>query len=453
MITWAFRIQILWRMLLIASLTTLTVYILWQTPFFLSAIWTGLFAILLFVELLRYVEKKHREITYLLEAIEQNDFSVTFPISHTQKDKSDLRAVYNRILSTFRKLRSEREGQHQLLQTLVEQIAWGIICFNKKGEMVFTNQAARALFGKPEWFLLASLAREDRHLVELLETLPSGGREMYTYHHNGKRIVLSIHAITLKVIDQSLKLVTLQDISQELDAQELISWQKLIRVLMHEINNSVIPIATLSELSSDIVADSKGHPIHPEALDEDDLVDLYGNLKTIAGRSQGLVRFVEEYRHLTNVSPLSISTFEVKELIDRVITLLGPKINERDITYVVQIPAHLPLLEADLEKIEQVLINLINNAIDALEDRPHPFIRIQADTDSSNKLFLAVSDNGQGIPPPLLDSIFTPFFTTKSKGSGIGLSLTRQIMNMHKGNIEVQSTVGEGSIFYLRFDI
>ncbi len=449
--TLTFRTHILLRLLLVAAFMSITVYILWQTPFFLAAFWTGLFGVGLFLELIRFIERRHREMKYFLEAIEQNDFSPHFAQSVLPGEKQDLKAVYNRILNTFRKLRSDRESQHQLLHLVIEQISWGVIGYNEQEEIILANQAAKNIFHRQQWYKLSTLEYIDYQLLQLIREMKQGDRELYLYQASERKIHLAIQAIELAILSEPIKLITFQDISPELETQELESWQKLIRVLTHEISNSVIPISTLSSMSQELLESKHGGRIEKHALEEEDLDDLYGNLKTIAGRSQGLARFVKEYRSLTNLTPLSLSSFDVRELIDRVVILLKPKIEAQRVDCVIDIEDSELKIAADFEKIEQVLINLIKNALEALVDTEKPELHITASNDDKYQVYIKITDNGKGIPPEILDTIFTPFFTTKSAGTGIGLSLSRQILSLHKGTIQVYSQVGEGTSFVMQF--
>ena len=444
----SFKLKVGWRLLLISGLSSATWIILWQTPFFLAAFWTALFAVLSFVELLRFIEVEHREMRYFMEAIEQNDFSVNLGNSRFAPQKYEMKGLYESVMGTFRRLRSEKESQHQFLQTLVGHIGVAIICYNSQEEIILINQAAKDLLGKAHWYKLNSLKTIDPSLLHIIRKLPAGERKSYTFSQNGTSHQLTLHATDFTMLEDEHKLIALQDISLEMDSQELNSWQKLIRVLTHEINNSVIPVATLSKLTLDLVEQADGSS---RELSEEDMEDLKGNLHVLAGRSQGLVKFVEEYKHLNSLSPLTLVSFPVKQLFFRIRTLMEPKLIEQGVALDLDVPEEELLLQADLEKIEQLLINLINNALHALTGCPDPKIELMASQLANGKIHIQVSDNGKGIDPQIRDKIFTPFFTTKKEGSGIGLSLCRQIMNMHRGTLSLTSDLGKGTRFSLVF--
>ena len=446
--TLTFKFKVLWRLLIVALLAASTVYIAWQTPYFLAAFWTGLFSVVGFFELLRFIDSEHREMRFFIEAIEQNDFSISMGNSRVVPKKYELKTLYDSLINTYRRLRSEKESQHRFLQTLVEHIGVAILCYDEEEKIVLINRAAKDLLGKEHWYKLEALSKLDEALYQLLKEIPSEGQVAYTYERNGISHQLTVKATGFKLLDEAHKLIALQDISREMDTQELTSWQKLLRVLTHEINNSVIPIATLSRLTLDIV---DGNGEDPSALDSEDMDDLKGNLKVLADRSQGLATFVEEYKHFNSISPLTRVSFSVQELFNRIKTLMEPQLASREIQLEVGLPEEELYLWADLEKIEQVLINLIKNAMEALEGRDQPQIRISAFEPSPETIHIEISDNGRGIPKELQDKIFTPFFTTRKKGSGIGLSLGRQIMNMHQGSLGLVGNSGQGTTFRMIF--
>ena len=446
--TLTFKLKVLWRLLVVALLAASTVFIAWQTPYFLAAFWTGLFSVVGFFELIRFIDSEHREMRFFIEAIEQNDFSISMGNSRVVPKKYELKILYDSLINTYRKLRSEKESQHRFLQTLVEHIGVAILCYDEEEKIVLINRAAKDLLGKEHWYKLEALAKLDADLYELLKEIPSEGQMAYTYERNGTSHQLTVKATGFKLLDEAHKLIALQDISQEMDTQELTSWQKLLRVLTHEINNSVIPIATLSRLTLDLV---DGNGEDTSTLDSEDMEDLKGNLKVLADRSQGLATFVEEYKHFNSISPLTRVSFSVQELFNRIKTLMEPQLASKEIQLEVGLPEEELYVWADLEKIEQVLINLIKNAMEALEENAQPQIRISAFEPNPETIHIEISDNGKGIPKELQDKIFTPFFTTRKKGSGIGLSLGRQIMNMHGGTLSLVGNSQEGTTFRLVF--
>jgi nitrogen fixation/metabolism regulation signal transduction histidine kinase len=425
------------------------VYILTETHFWLVAFWVGLAIIMLLSELIRYIERSHRDLENFLLAIRQSDFSSLFPSLRNKGKDDGLKQAYHEILKVFQGLRSEKEFGHQYLQTVVEHIQIALICYDEKEEVQLMNEAAYQLFGKPYIKNIKALELTDKHLLETIRNLAAGRKELVKVTIQNATLHLSVQATAFKLGQKSYKLVSFQDIGSELEAQEVESWQKLIRVLTHEIMNSVIPIATLSSVINEMLQEKAIQNAHHSQPEEEEDADIRNSLQTIENRSKGLVSFVRAYSSLTQTAKPVMREVKVAELFTRVYTLLRPGIDKKGINFTILLLQDDLRIMADPELLEQVLINLILNAIDALEGREKPAIELTASINAGQQTVIQVKDNGAGIDEEVLQNIFVPFFTTKKKGSGIGLSLSKQIMLLHKGNITVQSAKGEGTVFRL----
>ena len=327
------RTTLIIRLSIIILLGVATGYILVQTPYWLAAFWTGLFAFVFLLELLYYLERRHRELQNFVSAIEQNDFSA----SYTHRT-SELQHAYTRIMDTFRNLRSEKESQHQLLQTIIDHIGVAIISYDEQEKISLMNKAAQLLFQKPYLHTLQGFSTLDPNLHKLIREISSGEQEMFKWTPKGNLKILSIQATEFKLLGEPQKLVSFQDISREMEAQEVDSWQKLIRVLTHEITNSVIPIATLSEVTRQSLNHPNGSPRPLDSLPAEEAEDLRKSLDTIANRSEGLAHFVKEYKDLTRISPLTLSEFEVKDLFERVYILFRPQLEDLGVSFEIQLP-------------------------------------------------------------------------------------------------------------------
>jgi nitrogen fixation/metabolism regulation signal transduction histidine kinase len=448
-----FRLHIIFRILLIVALGYAMVYVLTQTHFWLVAFWIGLAIIILLSELIHYIERSHRDLENFLLAIRQSDFSSLFPSLRNKGSDDGLKQAYYEILKVFQGLRSEKEFGHQYLQTVVEHVKVALICYDEKEEVQLMNEAAYQLFGKPYIKNIKALELTDKHLLETIRNLAAGRKELVKVNMQNATLHLSIQATAFKLGQKSYKLVSFQDIGSELEAQEVESWQKLIRVLTHEIMNSVIPIATLSSVINEMLQEKAARNPHLSHPEEEEEADIRNSLQTIENRSKGLVSFVRAYSSLTQTAKPVIREVRVEELFTRVYTLLRPSIDKKGIKFnIVLLQENLRLM-ADPELLEQVLINLILNAMDAVEGRENANIELIAGVNAHAQTVIQIKDNGAGIEEEVLQNIFVPFFTTKKKGSGIGLSLSKQIMLLHKGNITVQSTKGEGTTFKLLFPV
>jgi signal transduction histidine kinase len=262
---------------------------------------------------------------------------------------------------------------------------------------------------------------------------------------------LVVHGAEFRVRGETVTLVSLQNIQSELEEKELEAWQNLIRVLTHEIMNSITPISSLASTAHDLIGDPATTEEGSGAITGDTIVDIRGALNTIHKRSQGLLHFVETYRSLTKIPRPRFQLFGVQDLFDRVGNLMGPQAAKIGVAVSMQVDPKDLMLEADPGLVEEVLINLVTNAMQALENTRAGRIGVSAFIDRRGRVIVEVSDNGPGIGEEALEKVFIPFYTTKANGSGIGLSLCREIMRMHRGTIHVRSKPGEETVFTMRF--
>ncbi len=436
-----FRVKFIFRLLFLILLGCSTVYLLFQSPYWLVSIWTSLGFVLLLIETVRFAEKSFNELSHFLLSIEQNDFTNSYS---ARSQKNDLQLAFHRLSNVFQRLRTEKEFHFQYFQTVVEHIAIPLLCYNENEEIVLLNRAAQKLFEKPYIRHLSTLDKLYPDLGEIIRNMASDDREVLKMSWKKEMQTFAIDATVFKLLGQAFKLISIHNIQNELEAQELESWQKLIRVLTHEIMNSVIPISSLSSVSAQILKETDGQF---NSLTVEDFEDLQGSLTTIENRSKGLINFVKAYKSLSRISEPHFEPVSIKELISEVSILLKPQLEKQHIQFATRLEQDSLKVMGDVQLLEQVLINLIVNAIDAVKYIPSPQIQLSAFTHPEEKIFIQLQDNGPGISSEMLEQIFIPFFTTKKKGSGIGLSLSKQIMNLHKGKISVSSTPEEGTTF------
>lgn len=444
-----FRSSIIVRVLIIILTGYSAIYLFLETPFWLLSMWMILITVLATISLVRYLERNRRDMTSFLTSIQQNDFTTSFP----NKD-DDLRTnwhyAFNVINAKFQELRSDKQSNYHFLEAIVEHTGVPLMCFNTATDKItLMNDAAKGLLKKPFIDSISGLTKIDKNLSKLILRLQSGEKELYTLNVDGEAMPLSIIVKELKLENQPLKLIAFQNIKSELEEKELESWQKLIRVLTHEIKNSAIPISTLSSVIRQMIMDDQGTLKDISQLEQDDADDLKNGLTTVEKRSKGLVKFVESYSKLSKLPEPELKSIEVSELFASIENLMKDELSQKGIEYKSHYDSNLSI-SIDQEMVEQVLINLVKNAIQASEKMDTPKVELKADK-VGNQTIISVGDNGGGISPEVLEDIFVPFFTTKSEGSGIGLSLSRQIMKSHGGSLSVKSEEGKGSMFYLRF--
>ncbi|TAH22558.1 MAG: GHKL domain-containing protein [Cytophagales bacterium] len=414
----------------------------------------GLGALIIFqmIGLIKQAEHSNKEMVDFLNSIRHDDLSQQYKLSGEGKSINELNRAFNIVLAKFKEVRAEKEANYQYLKTIIHHVGIGIISFNKQGEIQIINNAAKRYFKINQLTHIEKLRAFSNELVEKVWNLRTGTRDLVKIYSNDEVIQLAIYAIELNLRGEDYKLITLQDIHSELEEQEMDAWQKLIRVLTHEIMNSITPISSLAATIGGEVEYLQENA--DNGISAEDLGDMHLAIQTIQRRSEGLIRFVSDFRNLTHVPIPKFSHIKVIDILTRVALLMGNEMEKSTIDFKVSVEPDTLMIMADSEMIEQVLINLVKNAIQALEsceDKPQKQVFLFAKQDEKSKPFIVVRDNGSGIEKEAIDRIFIPFFTTKKNGSGIGLSLSRQIMRQHKGSITAHSEINIGTDFILKF--
>ncbi len=396
-------------------------------------------SIILIVNLFNYVDQTNKDLANFFESIQYNDFNTTGSGRHRGDSFGDLHDGFNLINRKFRDIRAEKEANHQFLQTVVEHVEVGLLCIDEDGEVVLMNKALQRLLRKSYLVNLSGLQKIDEQLWEAVTHLKPGDRELLKLNIDNRLMQIAVRTIDLILNKENLKLISFQNIQSELEAQELVAYQKLIRILTHEIMNSVAPIASLSSTINDVVANK-------DQLDPDYIDMIKNSVRVIKKRSEGLLDFTETYRSLTRIPPPNFQLINGNALLKELKTLFMAELESRKIDLRLDLPPTPVTFQGDPNLLEQVLINLIKNAADALKESDDPVIDVSLQKHPDGKVIFRVSDNGEGIPVDMMEQIFVPFFTTKEEGSGIGLSLSRQIIRLHKGDLELQSAQGEGTV-------
>jgi len=446
-----FKIQCTLRVLLLA----LTIFL------FLSSILLGMppplaviLGLIIIYEtytMIRYVEKTNRDLSRFWDAVSHEDFSQTFSGAGLGSSFNDLKNAFNGVLKKFQETRAEKEEHYRYLQTVVEHVWTGLLCFQQNGDVELINKAAKRLLRITHLKNIKSLEPFSKELVNALLTLRPGEKILVRVKDNEDLLHFVIQATEFVLREHKFKLVSIQNIQSELDEKEMEAWQRLIRVLTHEIMNSITPIASLASSASEILSRDIGKDGTPGNTEVDSIEDVRGAVQTIEKRSQGLLHFVESYRKLTRIPKPSFQFCSVASLFERVRTLMNLQLNDKSIGFATSVEPATLEVTADPDLIEQVLINLLLNSIQALEDQTDPKIELRAFLDKRGRVVIQVTDNGPGILEEVQDKIFIPFFTTKKNGTGIGLSLCQQIMRLHRGTISVRSEPNERTTLSLKF--
>jgi two-component system nitrogen regulation sensor histidine kinase NtrY len=446
-----FRINCTIRVLLLGAAFFAFFYFLFRTNIYAALVIIGLFIIYQIYSLINYVQKTNRELTRFLESIKYSDFSQTFKDDGRGSSFTALKKALTDVMNAFRKTRSEKEEHYRYLQTVVQHVGIGLIAFQPNGDVELINTAAKRLLRTAQLKNIKSLQSLSKPLVKTLFELKPRERALVKVEDENELLHLSLYAAEFKLRGQEYSLVSIQNIHSELEEREIEAWQKLIRVLTHEIMNSITPIASLASTINDLIKDSYSVQASGEKIDSESFNDIHHASQTIQKRSQGLLHFVDAYRNLTLVQKPNFQIFPVRELFSRVEKLMQANIKNKGIRFESRIDPQSLELTADPELIEQVLINLLLNALHAVDKRKEARINLDASLDGRGRIMIQVKDNGPGIPKENMEKIFIPFFSTKEGGSGIGLSLSRQIMRLHHGSIAVHSEPNAETILTLRF--
>jgi two-component system nitrogen regulation sensor histidine kinase NtrY len=445
----SFRFIVFLRIAFLALTILGLVLLIVHTSFYATATVLAVAVVVQFVGLLRYVERTSDEVSRFLRSIRYADFSTTFSGRKRGRPFDELRSSFNEVMEEFRKTRSETEEQAQYLQTVVQHVGVGLISYTNEGDVGLINTAAKRMFRIHHLANIRTLEPISATLVATLRRLTSGEKALVKIEHENETLQLAMYATELRLRDQHYTLVSLHNIRSELEENEMEAWQNLIRVLTHEIMNSITPISSLASTVNDLLDDQGSLP--GDGLSPDTIGDIRGALQTIEKRSQGLLHFVDAYRDLTRIPRPEFRVFRISELFSRVEHLMRQQIDEAGVALTSRVEPSTLELAGDQGLLEQVLINLVVNAVHALEGHNVPEITLHARLNGRGRIELEVEDNGPGIPPEIQDRIFIPFFTTRKEGSGIGLSISRQIVRLHGGTLSVRSIPNARTVFTMRF--
>lgn len=421
-----------------------------STNWYATVVVIGAAAVMQWIGLLNFVNTSNREIGRFLTAIEYEDLTQTFTDRGLGGTFRELGRGLNRVMERLRTSRSEREEQGHYLRAIVGHSPVALISLDNDGKLTLLNNAARRLFGAGRFDSTEDLAKRGREFAETVSVLGPGQTALVKLERNGATLQLKAAVTAVQTGGVVRRLISLQSIESELNAHELAAWQALIRVLTHEMMNSLTPVSSLSATAHRLVAELHDE-LPPDTPAATKAVDARDAMDVVARRSEGLLHFVQSYRRLTKDMVPHREPVAVLRLFARLGRLMGPDLEQRGISLETDIQPLTLEIDADPELLDQALINLVRNSIDALKGRPAPQIRLVGRLEDGGVISLSVADNGPGIDPMIRDKIYIPFFTTKRTGSGVGLSLTRQIALVHGAALMVSDTPGGGATITLRF--
>lgn len=431
---------------LLISLTVLAFGIALPNTF--ALIGGSLLSLIVIYNLYQFVIKRFIEMDDFFESVKYRDFSRWFVEDRGPQDIRNLHKGFNLVNKTIKAIDSERQAQFVYLQKILEMVDIGIIAYNvESGDVLWANDSLLKTLDFPSFKNISFIEkRRPKIYDELFET----------YHSNTASVSLEMRQETLKVLisdtvfemeDHSFKLIVLQNIEETLNRNESEAWKKLLSVMTHEIMNSIAPISSLAETLLTDIKKSQENPT-TETLE---LEDMNAGLSSIKKRSEGLMKFAKTYRSINKITHVNKTMIKAYDLFESINELMKPSLEQKEVDLVFDLKDPNLLLEIDSYLIEQVLINLLLNALDATDKVSNPKINVSANIGHNGKTQIRITDNGTGIPLEIMDSIFVPFFSTKKTGSGIGLSLSKQIMLLHGGKIQIQSSENTGTMVSLIF--
>jgi len=406
---------------------------------FLFTLVVGIFLIVLQVLLLtRYVLGIARVMEQFIDAVGKEEIP-EIQFGSGQKLFQKLMERSNLIKKTMNARRLEKEKVDRILIHVINSADLGLFCFTSQGKVLFVNESARALISKQHLFHMDEIKESNEKLWLAMNEMKPGIPRVLRLGRDDQ--LLSLRLKEVRIFDEYYRLFSLQNIQEELHKNESDSWQKIIRVLTHEIMNAVAPMLSLSK--------SLQKKIQAEPGKEAEKV--MDGLRMIETTGQGLIEFIEEYRRLSLLPPPKKQTLRVKNSLEGVLLLIDEEAKGENITLSLELEDPDTEIFADPHQFEMILLNLLRNSFEAFSDRQQGKAVSIRVLEQEKRVHIKVGDNGSGIDNELMDQVFVPFFSTKEKGSGIGLSLVRQVMNKHEGSIQLESVPGEGTSISLVF--
>ena len=440
-----FSIQLIIRIVFM-MLTSLVIAYFFNRAMWFTMSGFGTVLIIQGVMLWNYVNETNRSFLKFVDALKTEDYSVYFSPNTKGKTFTHLFEEFNVIINLFKKNKIEKEAQFRHFLQILEQVNLGIISlktdilFEEKSEeeILFLNRAASEILAMPRHKYWHRVEQKIPELAAEIKGLSKGGKKLVELTRGTQPIKLSLEVIRVEFLETPFLIVTFQDIHSEIEQKEIEAWHNIIRVLAHEMFNSFTPVSSLATSIKSLTENEENVPLKAAEMDDETIEDINQAASVIHRRSDGLLDFVKDYRTISNVPVPILGEMSIKPFLDDILLLMKPALTEGGVEISVDRIPPRAILQIDRRLIEQVFINLIGNSIHALEGIENPKIDIGFDI-SETQIVLSIRDNGQGIPDQILDQIFIPFFTTRKEGSGIGLSLSKNIMKRHGGQLSIKS--------------
>lgn len=425
-----FYISILINCLLIFAAAFLFFYFLQVKQQPNTAAGIAFLALLLTIRLVFYVNRTNRVLGNFLSYMHEHDPSLHYSATYVEKNFSGLNEALEKLIREFKENRIDLEVQAKYLETILNNISTGILSYNNSGDILTMNKAACECLGVDHMDHMRALDKIQAGIGTKIQGMRPEDQLTITIKNGSADRRLSIHSSQIRLKQETVRIVALNDITHQMEEQEILSWKKLIRVINHEIMNSMTPIITLSMAIRKKLSKEEADAIQSASIIEE--------------RSKGLVQFIEKYKKLTALPPMKTQQIPVFKLLEKAEVLFKGELEDKGIRLSRPQECNIEL-NVDRQMLEQVLINLLKNSVEALQNSENPEIELACTRTADKLIHLSVSDNGEGIPKDKLEQVFVPFFTTRKDGSGIGLSLCRQIIRAHNGRMHIESEPGKGT--------
>ncbi|MCH9695327.1 MAG: histidine kinase [Gammaproteobacteria bacterium] len=445
-----FTLLLIVRLTLVGFAMAVLVWLALRPGYHSAMLISGTILLLLSAELWRFVSRTNREVVRFLGAARYADYSQRFDFSNDGAGFRALGEAFTDIIGRMRERRADQELEVRRLRALIEHIPVPLLTLHSDEAISLQNNASRRLFGAEHVTRLRDLRKFGTSFADAVSSAVPGERRLVTFAVEGIEYHLTLATTEIIIAGQSERLVSLQDIQSELDATQAEAWEDLVRVLTHEIMNSITPVTSLAMTASDVVDDVLRKQKLGDPLDED-LEDLRDAVTTVARRSKSLTQFVDSYRQISRLAPPEKKRVHLGDLFASAAQLAKSEWPETDLEVdVVVTPSELDVF-ADRDLLEPVLLNLLRNAWQSTRQIDRPMISLSGRLNRRNNVVIEIADNGPGVPDSIAKKIFVPFFTTKEGGSGVGLALARQVMIAHGGFIRLSRNDSGGATFSLTF--
>jgi nitrogen fixation/metabolism regulation signal transduction histidine kinase len=438
------------RLVLVGVVMALVIWLLLQPGYHSATLLASIGLALLAAELWRFVSRTNREVARFLDAVRFADYSQRFDFDKAGSGFADLGRTFTRIIDEMRDRRAGQESEMRHLKALIEHIPVPLMTVHADDAITLQNNAARRLFGAAHVTRINDLRQFGPGFARAVDEAIPGDRELVTFTVEGAEYQLTLAATEVIIDGDRERLISLQDIQSEIDATQAEAWQDLVRVLTHEIMNSITPVTSLAQTAAELV-DDVVRETGPESPIAEELEDVQSAVATVARRSDSLLQFIDSYRQISRLAPPEKKRVALADLFETVTSLAKAEWDDPGVLLVSAVEPSGLYVYADRDLLEPVLLNLLRNAWQATKDVGEPRIALRGRLNRRGNTVIEIGDNGHGVPDEIATKIFVPFFTTREGGSGVGLALARQVMIAHGGFIRLGKNRGAGTEFTLTF--